>query len=82
MQSLREVRGKAVQIQTDPDQPGTPNYANLETPFGLQPGDGEKMFAELDSLCNSLGMPDTNPSGQIDRSAVWASLEQFIDQIG
>lgn len=82
LNAMREIRGKAIQAMTNPADAGSPDNANLEAQFGLEAGRGPAFFSELDSTCGALGMPETNPAGQIDRAGVWAALLQFIDQVG
>lgn len=78
-----EIRGKMIACYTNPDDPGTPDWANLEDQFGLTAGEGQACFAELDSKCGAIGLPATNPgSDTITKAGVYAALKQFTDKVG
>lgn len=82
LRDLDEVRGKMIACYTNPLDGNSPDYANLESQFGLTTGEGQACFAELDSMAGAIGLPATAPSGTINRADVYAALKQFCDQIG
>lgn len=72
-----EIRGKAIQCYS-PDN----DWTNLENQFGLDNGDGQSFFAELDSMCAALGVGVSDAEATITRVGVLAALKQFADKVG
>jgi hypothetical protein len=77
-----ELRGKMIQCYTNPTPPNTPDYANLEAQFGLDAGEGQACFAELDSMCAAVGIGVGDTNATIARVGVLAAIRQFVDKVG
>ncbi len=39
-------------------------------------------FAQVDAVAGDIGMPATSPTGTVNKTAVWAAIEQMIGQVG
>lgn len=73
---VTEIRGKAIQCYS-PDN----DWTNLEGQFGLDSGEGQSFFSELDSMAAAMGIGVSDTNATITRVGVLAAMRQFADKV-